>query len=455
VQQGSYDVVVIGSGIGGMSAAALLSRRGYRTLVVESKDRLGGRFSTEEYEGFKLPTGAVLVHHQGWIPRVLKEVGVQVELREVPRMFYRIGGKEYEMPQKGRLGMLLEVLDKAEAERGKIAGHIVKEVATTKVLGSLREAIGRPEREQMLTFRDWLLQYTDNESAHEIFDQLCVSLLMAHSWEIPAREFFLFMSESGGLTDWYMATQGNLSIVDGLAQVVQASGDVWTNCPAKQIVITKGMATGVIVEKNGKEEEIPCRAVISNTGPKMTVELAGKTNLNDEYLKQMRMKLRPSPAVLILVASDKPLCLEGVSGLLIILGARRIGGIVPMSNICPELAPPGQHLLFITAEPRSSLLPMDEEYEIQQCLLDLKEQFPDFEKHGRILKMDPRNVDHEWPEGRTWKGYDMQVETSIKNLYNVGDACNNLGLAGTSGATESGVRAADMVKKHMKPRSKT
>ena len=58
MQQEKYDVVVIGSGMGGLAAATLLSRKGYKILLVESKDRIGGRFSTIDYEGFKLPTGA-------------------------------------------------------------------------------------------------------------------------------------------------------------------------------------------------------------------------------------------------------------------------------------------------------------------------------------------------------------------------------------------------------------
>ena len=124
--------------------------------------------------------------------------------------------------------------------------------------------------------------------------------------------------------------------------------------------------------------------------------------------------------------------------------------MVPVTNICPELAPQGQHLLYIVAEPRSSLLPMDEDYEMQQCMLDIKEQFPEFEKHGRILGIEPRNIDHEWPEERTWNGYDMPVETTIPNLFNVGDACKDVGLAGTSGAAESGIRAAGIIRKRIK-----
>ena len=35
-----FDVVVIGSGLGGLAAATNLSRRGVKTLVVENRDRV-------------------------------------------------------------------------------------------------------------------------------------------------------------------------------------------------------------------------------------------------------------------------------------------------------------------------------------------------------------------------------------------------------------------------------
>ena len=450
MNESAYDIVVIGSGMGGIAAATLLSKKGYKILLVESKERLGGRFSTIDYEGFKVPTGASVIHTEGNVVRLMKEMGVNVELRLAQRLFYRIDGKDYELPRGSRLKMLLDLIDKLEIEKGKVAGSLIKEVATRMVLGNLKTAIGGAEKYGFLTFRDWLLQFTDNEKAHEVFDQLCVSLLMAHAWELPASQFFLFMAKTGGMKDFYIAPTGTRRIVEELAKVVAARGAVWTNCPAKKIVVNKGRATGVVVEKDGKEVELSCQAVISDVGPKKTVELMGQGNVGGDYLKDMRVKLRPHPAVLILVASDKPLCLEGIPGLLTIMGARRIAGTVPMSNICPELAPPGQHLLYMSAEPLSSLLPMDEEYEKQQCLLDLKEQFPDFEKHGRILLMEPRNIGHEFPECRTWNGYGMPLETPIPNVFNVGDACLGAGQAGSSGATESGYRVVDLVRKRVK-----
>src|SRR5262245_6310802 len=39
---GRYDVIVVGSGIGGLTAAALLARAGKSVLVIERHDRVGG-----------------------------------------------------------------------------------------------------------------------------------------------------------------------------------------------------------------------------------------------------------------------------------------------------------------------------------------------------------------------------------------------------------------------------
>ena len=43
MEKGSYDVAVMGSGMGGLSAAALLAHAGYHTLLIEKRERLGGK----------------------------------------------------------------------------------------------------------------------------------------------------------------------------------------------------------------------------------------------------------------------------------------------------------------------------------------------------------------------------------------------------------------------------
>jgi hypothetical protein len=92
---------------------------------------------------------------------------------------------------------------------------------------------------------------------------------------------------------------------------------------------------------------------------------------------------------------------------------------------------------------------MDEEEELRQTTLDLHEQLPGLEKYGRILKLEPRNVDREDTATTAWFG--MPIETPVKNLYNVGDSMLPLGVVGATGAIDSGRRAVESVRKSFKP----
>ena len=52
-----YDVVIVGAGLAGLSAALELEKFDLRILVVESSDRVGGRMKTDEVDGFLLDRG--------------------------------------------------------------------------------------------------------------------------------------------------------------------------------------------------------------------------------------------------------------------------------------------------------------------------------------------------------------------------------------------------------------
>ncbi len=51
------DVIVVGAGIAGLTAAAQLTEGGLDVLVVEASDRVGGRAGTEEVSGFTIDRG--------------------------------------------------------------------------------------------------------------------------------------------------------------------------------------------------------------------------------------------------------------------------------------------------------------------------------------------------------------------------------------------------------------
>ena len=449
MKQTEYDVIIAGAGLGGLFSGALLVRRGYKVLVVESRDRVGGRVSTREVEGFKLPTGAIILHRGGVIDEIFNKIGVKAEFTPVPQMFYRIQGKNYELPSGGGIRTLLGILENLEVEKTKLVGRLVKEVATEKVVNAFRGVKSEQGIPGGMKFREWLLQYTENELVHHVFDIICVANNVARAHELPAAEFFGFLANTGGIRQMNIATRGNLPIMEAVAAVIKTNGDVWTNCPAKQIVVKGKEATGVVIQKDGTDVEISSKVVISNAGPRKTTELAGSENFGEDYLRTMRVKLRPAPIVLILVASDIPL-MQG-AGPMLITGARRVQSAIPLSSICPGLAPAGQHLLYSCASPLDSLHHMEIEDEIEKCTQDLKEIFPEFERHGRILKMEPLDIDDDFPAAHSWPGYTMPRETPVANLYNVGDGVLSSGWSATSGVAECAKQVVELVRKRISP----
>lgn len=57
-----YDVIVIGGGFCGVTAARECRRAGYRTLILEARNRLGGRTFTADFNGHPADMGGTWVH---------------------------------------------------------------------------------------------------------------------------------------------------------------------------------------------------------------------------------------------------------------------------------------------------------------------------------------------------------------------------------------------------------
>lgn len=71
-----HDVVVVGGGLAGLTAATTAARQGADVLLLEARSELGGRARTEDHGGWLLNQGAHALFRAGAAVRVLRELGV-------------------------------------------------------------------------------------------------------------------------------------------------------------------------------------------------------------------------------------------------------------------------------------------------------------------------------------------------------------------------------------------
>src|SRR5262245_23481285 len=70
------DVVIVGGGLAGLSAAAIVARAGRSVVVLEQASSLGGRARTQERAGARFNLGAHALYCHGHAFRLLRNLGV-------------------------------------------------------------------------------------------------------------------------------------------------------------------------------------------------------------------------------------------------------------------------------------------------------------------------------------------------------------------------------------------
>src|SRR5271155_2134974 len=264
-----FDAVVIGAGAGGLFIAARLSHRGYRTLVVERLDKLGGRASTDDIDGFKVNNGAIVIEVDGITQQTCEEVGAPFDIREPkPPLLYRIGGKDVDV-SGGGWGLLL----------GKLTRQGAKLV---KGIGAARNDSGLPEDE--ISTAEWVSRYTKSEGVHGIFRNMCASIFAVGSEDLPARVFLTYFTRKSAFKRFGFHPEGTIGLWRGLANVVTShGGGVWLSTGGTKVMVDGQRVTGVQVERDGATVEIASSIVVSDIGPAATVRLIETSDVPTEY----------------------------------------------------------------------------------------------------------------------------------------------------------------------------
>lgn len=419
-----YDAIVIGSGVGGMCASALLAHAGKRVLLLEKRRYLGGRFSTNDRNGYKCATGGLAVPVGRDMELVCDTVGIPSGVKQSTRVGMWLDGEIYDLSKGATRAIIRRVaVDEAEAQR-------------------VIDAINKAAREEAppgdISFRDWLGQHTDNPRIHGIFQATIASLLTVNSNELPATQYFKFIKVIAPLTFGFIEG-GSITLWNRMAALVrEAGGEVWTGAAAERIEVAGGRVCGVTVRKDRRSYKVAAPVVISNTGPAGTVKLLPGASLDPDYVKQISRDMTPTAIMWLHFASDELLMNYSA----ISVGcSRRVNMIDVPSLEADGVAPPGKHLYTVGAAPANSLDPGDLKQEFAAVLKDLDDIFPGFEDRCTILTKTCYRG--KWPGFRTVPEKHVSHRTPIGNLYNVGDAACPSGYDGSMGAAKSARLAVD------------
>lgn len=419
------DAVVIGAGAGGLCAAARLAHHGFSTLLIDDHDRLGGRASTEEIDGFKVNIGAIAIELGGVFEDTFRLVGAPLDIRAPePATGFYIDHKYVDVG-RGGWSLLLGQLTRQ-------ASRILEKFADARS-GNL------PDGRQSTA--EWLSGYTSNATVHALFRNLCAAIFACNADELPARAFLTYFTAKGAFKRFGFCPQGTIGVWNALGDAIRrGGGEVWLSSRATQIHVEGGKVAGVSIARGGETIRVEAPIVISNAGPKATVTLAGEAAFPADYVAQLRNTLKPAANIVINIASETPLLTH--PGIVTFGRTRRLCNMANLTATCPELAPPGWNLYVAYAVPKPALSDFDAEAETQLALDDLREQFADF---GRAKILSIRVMRDDWPAQRSCAGYDLPRETGIDGLWCVGDAVKEYGNGGTQACAETAKLVTDAI----------
>ena len=274
-----YDVIVIGSGIGGLAAAAMLAHRGgKRGLVLERHYTPGGYTHTFHRPGYDWDVG---VHYVGGvgpgepIRRMFDEISDgSLQWADMGEVYDRviIGGDVYDLP-KGRRNLRESLLtwfpDEAEAIDGYFAA--VRSAVSagmpffaSKALPSPVAGVGGPLLRR--GFRQWSDRTTAEVLAELTDNRRLKAVLTAQMGDYglpPGRSSFAMHAT---VANHYF--RGGWYPVGGAASIIPvieaAGGTVLINAEVERIVVEGGRAVGVRLAEDGRVLRAP--VVVSDAG---------------------------------------------------------------------------------------------------------------------------------------------------------------------------------------------
>jgi len=369
----AYDVIVIGAGIGGLTAAALLAKKGLKTLLLEKEDQAGGYVVSFKRRGSTFDaTGAFVggCHEGGEFYQILDEIGAHQEIEFVPiRHVQNIyPGFEVHLRPGGFHSYTDALFDLFPKEEKGLKAYL----SMVKRIGEEIQSYSKITTLQRIffpfCFRN-LVRF--HRSSHQAIldtlfkgEEIKMALHSLPVTEPPSRLSFLFLAVmiNKALIEGVFYPKGGMGKISAAMAnaFLRSGGEIRLQTEADQILARTGRVEGVLT-KSGERFQAPL--VISNINPNLSVKML-PVELRKRFAKKWSHLEYSLSCFVLYLATD--LDLRGM-GLPYFTYLRFLSdleeedrilrrGEIPQNPtlmvsiptmLDPSLAPPGQHILSV------------------------------------------------------------------------------------------------------------